>query len=478
MKSFLILFIFTIILSFSATSQFGKFESTQDKKGRFQFVNTETQEVIFKKCSSIKPISGDLDNTHELYKRFVIIKKRNEIYLFDTEQEKVMETIKCDSLTFREISDGYAPDQMQSDAKKKVIQGKTHSRKKNYNNLIFLINVATAETRGFYPDKLNIKYDRYRKVLIYDAYYFLLRNEDFENLHPILGDLQQYKNGYFSGKNAETGEYGVLNRNAEEVIPFKYIQLRHLHNIQFSAVDVYGKVGMIKEGDEIVIPFEYDCFEASYGSCNVHYRSLENGFYLMKKENKLTVIDSLNQEIIPPGKYDRIKHSKDSLLWIKCSNDLWGVFDMKNKQELISCEYDQMNHYGKYLIVERNEKIGFLKLQNGKLLTPLIYDAPYKEFKNDSTVYLILKKDGRKGVFATDGKEIIPCIYDDISFENNFLLIKHKGLYGLFDIHSFQEILPIEFSKINTYRKRIEKYQDTEIKKGKFKRDGTIIWNE
>src|SRR5690554_2615395 len=171
MKPSRITFLFALLLSFSTIAQFGKYESKQTKNGQFQFINTETQETLYNNCTSINPITSDFSQTNDLYKRFILIQKKSNTYLFDTKQDKTVETINCDSLSFHEIPDWWPTDEMKSNVKKKVIQGKTHSKRKKYNTLTFLINVETAETRGFYPEELNVKYDINRKVLLYGVSY-------------------------------------------------------------------------------------------------------------------------------------------------------------------------------------------------------------------------------------------------------------------------------------------------------------------
>lgn len=473
-RYYALLFFITPIFLLGQTEQY---EQKLDAKGKYQLVDVKSGTVLFDKCASIKSLTGDFTNTDESYKKILLIKQGKHLIIFDSNAGKTVESIKCDSITFYEVRDGWSEDQIMSKSKKKVICGKIRSKKKHLNNLILLMNVQTMETRGLYPELLDVKYDRYRSVVVVEAGgYSILRDENFKNLFPILQNLRQYENGFFMGKNSTTKLYGVIDRNMEEVIPFNYMQISEIDNMLYAAKNNFGKVGMIKEGGQIVIPFNYNCIEESYTMCNILIKKLTKGFYLLSKEDKLVVIDSSNQIIITPGQYRDITYFKNKFVWIKSHGGLWGVFDLENKKEVISCEYEKINSFGEHVLAEKNGKLGVLDLYNSKIIVPLIYETNYKTFKNKDEQFYIFETGGRKGVVSEKGEQKIPFIFDDIISDKDYLLIKHKGLYGLYDKYSFKEILPIEFTKINTKQSQVEKLENGVLKKGSYTKAGEIKW--
>ena len=99
-----------------------------------------------------------------------------------------------------------------------------------------------------------------------------------------------------------------------------------------------------------------------------------------------------------------------------------------------------------------------------------------KLLKNKEEQFYIFETGGRKGVVSEKGEQKIPIIFDDIMSIKDYLLIKHKGLYGLYDKYSFKEILPIEFTKINTKQSQVEKLENDVLKKGFYTKAGDIKW--
>lgn len=459
------------VLSFS---QFGKFKIMQDSKNRFTLIDTTTNKVVYSKFVYITPISGDFENTNLQYNRFILLKKGKKTTVFDGIKGEIVTSIECDSLTFSEVEDSRFKVTIKSKTKKNVIQGTLHNKSKELN---FLLNVATAEIKGYYSPLVYICYNKNRDLLIYKISSLgILMDENFKPKYS-LEYLIEYDDGSFSGKGLKEKLYGVIDAEGMVKIPFIYQNLNRFNNAFFSAIDNYNRVGIINSENQIIIPFEYDCFDKGYIDCNQMCRFITDSIFMLKKGDNITVIDADNQTIIPSGSYKDISVISDNFLKIKSKYNLLGVFDLKKQKEIFPCVYENFELYNNYIIAVRNNRFGILNLVSVEIQIPFNYEKVFTRFKTDSIDYFIIEKEGRKGIITIDGLEKIPFVYDDISYKTNYLLIKKNGAYGLVGCKLFNEILPIEFSNIDPHNFRLEKIVGTELKKGTFNNEGVICWD-
>jgi len=467
----LFLLLLSPVLSFS---QFGKFKTTQDTKNRCKLIDTTTNKVFFSKCVYITPILGDFENTNQQYNRFILLKKGKKITVFDGIKGEIVTSIECDSLTFSEVDDSRFKVTIKSETKKNVIQGNVHNKRKELN---FLINVATAEIKGYYSPLVYICYNKNRDLLIYKISSLgILMDENFKPIYS-LEYLIEYDDGSFSGKGLKEKLYGVIDAEGKVKIPFIYQNLNRINNTFFSVLDNYNRVGIINSDNQIIIPFEYDCFDKGYINCNQICKPITDSIFMLKKNGKTIVIDANNQIIIPVDAYKDMSVITEYFLRVKCKNNLLGVFDIKKQREIFPCVYENIEMLDDYLIAYKNTRMGVLNLYSGEIRIPFNYESSYNYFQKNDTIYFILEREGRKGVMTIDGFEKIPFIFDDISYENPFLLIKQRGLYGVVSTTTFKEILPCKYSKIDTHNLRVEKIEGTVIKKGIFNNEGLILWD-
>ena len=95
------------------------------------------------------------------------------------------------------------------------------------------------------------------------------------------------------------------------------------------------------------------------------------------------------------------------------------------------------------ILVKKNGKWGLIKPLTGEMICDFIYDDisqtedDYNNGKGEITVY----SNGLCGRIDSDGKVIVPLIYEEIS---SYGMVKSKGLWGVFE--NGQEIVPCNYS--------------------------------
>ncbi len=163
------------------------------------------------------------------------------------------------------------------------------------------------------------------------------------------------------------------------------------------------------------------------------------------KSNKWGVIDSTGNEIIPPSYQEMIiipNNKKDVFLFVYDVNYETGEYKTKalnSKSEELFTQYDQVE------AISNQDKNNNLWYEEGVIK---------------------VKKDGKYGVINLDGKELIPCNYEEITVIPeiaNTIKVKKDNKYGIFDSEG-KEILPAQYVEVTNL--------------GKDSKDGFIIQDE
>ena len=143
-------------------------------------------------------------------------------------------------------------------------------------------------------------------------------------------------------------------------------------------------------------------FKDSYGNVVIkpkyHYaESFRMYRAIVKTRNKYGVINMLGDYVIPP-KYELIEYASD-LTYIATYAGKKGIITIVNSS-------------------------------TSKVIVPFKYDDI--SYDQSSDVFITLK-DGHKGLLASKGKEIIPCIYDDIAIHSQYRFIAmSEGKCGMY----------------------------------------------
>ncbi len=176
------------------------------------------------------------------------------------------------------------------------------------------------------------------------------------------------------------------------------------------------------------------------------------------------------------------------LATVENENGLWGLVDLSSGKELAPCKYQSISKFsGDYAVVSIDGKYGSID-KTGKEIIKLQYDG-MKIFPNGSAIVMLgnkmgfidssgqtvvdfgkydvmetflcvkenihVKNNGKHGALDMGGNELLPCIYDYISGNQDsygedcffYLTAQSNDLYGIFDTKGNQ-IAPVEYEKI------------------------------
>ena len=166
-----------------------------------------------------------------------------------------------------------------------------------------------------------------------------------------------------------------------------------------------------------------------------------NGFYWKKFS------------LIQPCPYDDIDYSAitESFGFADVSkNGLYGLVDYKLNEIFPCTNRTKIKQYsiGDLTFVKLNDKYGVVS-RDGKIILPCEYESI-----ETSNGYLLCKKENKWGVYTNEAKEYYPCQFQklklDVSGESMTMMVQQKGLWGLIDFYSGNQLLPCNFDQTSS----------------------------
>ena len=199
------------------------------------------------------------------------------------------------------------------------------------------------------------------------------------------------------------------------------------------------------------------------GSCDI------NGFYFIKKDNLLGLLDS-SYNLIIPIKYEKIICTYMGYLIAK-KNGKYGIISFKDKV-LMPFEYDELSSVSlsKIVIAKKGKYYGLISTEKKKVVTPFIYDeikdiyyergtggtdctfvnSGFNELCWDgyeiiSTIGFSAEKDGKHYIISPNGEKSTEGEFDR-EYHVKYL-IKLGDKYGV--IENGKIIIPTKFDRIS-----------------------------
>ncbi|MBQ4805817.1 WG repeat-containing protein, partial [Aquimarina sp. MMG015] len=213
------------------------------------------------------------------------------------------------------------------------------------------------------------------------------------------------------------GNYGILNSELKQIIPFIYesINIKNLKKESFIIAKKNGKYGTLNLKNKTIIPFKYE-------SINVFSKNK----FLIKQNGKAQIRDS-SDKIILDTKYNDIKKPDINENHIVRNDFNYGLINNLGKL-IIPTEYKNISNkkFGIYYYVSKNRLVGLFD-SKGKIKIPIEYKyfkivKPIKSSKITDVTRLIAKRNDNFGVIDLNNNIIIPFVYKSIkTIDRNIL---------------------------------------------------------
>lgn len=239
---------------------------------------------------------------------------------------------------------------------------------------------------------------------------------------------------YFVKKRTANGELeGVLNNQGKMIIPCEYT------SVYYDSEDILYKVskrnhegeleGILDVQGKLIVPCEYS---------SVSYYA-EDGLYYVKKKSAYGELEGVlnNQgKMIVPCEYASIYFREDDKQFcVKKKVDgeeQEGILDFQGKL-IVPCEYTSVYYYSEDKVfratkTRNGQELKGLISETGNIIVPCDYRSLCLAAHD---IYLVQDVNGKYGYYA-QGKEIIPCIYDNAKvFVNDHAKVTKDGVVSL-----------------------------------------------
>lgn len=148
-----------------------------------------------------------------------------------------------------------------------------------------------------------------------------------------------------------------------------------------------------------------------------------------------------------------IPESKTIYFETKCADGLLGAQSAKSKT-IVPCKFKIVWYSDGVFFAEDPQGYVSCYKKNGKCVIGLDsgykYITPFIVNNDDMVGYIVSKEETKYGLCNTKGKQIIPPLYDDISYfpGQRTFLVKKDTLHGIIDSYG-NEIIPVRFPELH-----------------------------
>lgn len=223
-------------------------------------------------------------------------------------------------------------------------------------------------------------------------------NSKFEEAIPLCEFQEQGGKPIFSeGLSGvlSKGMYGYIDKTGKEIIPFKY-DVGYPFSESLAAVCLKWKWGFIDKTGKELTKMEYD-----------YAYPFADSMAVVVKNEKYGYVNNTGKNVIV-CQYHR---GSDFHYGYALVSQFAKNFLINKKGQKVSKEYDQIIYmYKSFYLTFLNKKYGIINT-NGKEILPCKYkDVTWYNYEYN--LGIVIGDNGKYGLINNKGKYIIPCIYD------------------------------------------------------------------
>ena len=298
---------------------------------------------------------------------------------------------------------------------------------------------------------------------------------------------------------------GIVDKNDKVWVDFKYDDLWQLPGNEEQ--DVYktiraGKWGLVREKIKVggkndeVLPCIYDSIQVysttpklykyykgkqyglfgKYGNILLKavYDSVQRvGRYIYSSPSFLVTKNGLkglydaDGKVLLAPKYKRIEILNKRTLLGECYTDQgMGIFE--GGQMIVPAQYDEIisleRRYQEYrclLWLKKGTRYALYDGARGKLLTKFDYESVGRIIRETSLIFA--RKNGKTVYVNTQGKLVVPAIYDEVRcLRRQLIKVKKNNLYGILDT-SGKVMVPIKYDQVRYLRRQLIKVKKNNL---------------
>lgn len=265
-------------------------------------------------------------------------------------------------------------------------------------------------------------------------------------------------------------KYGFIDKTGTEVILPAFDTARDFCE-GLACVSQSGKYGFIDKTGQTIIPLIYDeawdfndgtvCIQSSghylfidktgketTAPSNNAFRKFTGDLIRVQKAGKYGFIDTVGHEVLPCI-YSEAQPFCEGIASIETEDDTRLLIDRTGREITPLSQYTYIDSFSEGLAaVERSEFYGFID-KNGREVIPCIYDDAMPFHEGMARI----QKAGKYGFINKTGCEVIPptCDYA-LDFNEGLASIYVMGRYGWVDRKGNTTLLPLSYDAVDEFR--------------------------
>lgn len=260
----------------------------------------------------------------------------------------------------------------------------------------------------------------YNRVLVYDSVLLLTKDEKYSFLNresrSLSIEYDQYKllptnPTIFAVKSNDL--WGFVNQSGELIVDFFYESIDYPPLRGYSLENKYikvlknNKLGLIDTSFNEVLPIEFSSISV--------YNLDKKDFFILTKDEKMGVFDDKLNSIIPI-QYERIFPSQGMNTFLVKENEKWGVIDLNGKV-LFPTEYLIVGVGNTTYTIHKDNKYGIYDIYLNEIY-PIELEGNVQSVYNfgENYSFCYIRKDGKMGIYDIDKKTVLTPKYDKIEF--------------------------------------------------------------
>ena len=212
--------------------------------------------------------------------------------------------------------------------------------------------------------------------------------------------------------NAQGTVYSILNKNGEQMTTQNYSYINYLYDNYFIVSVTGGKVGVINDKEEEIIPIQFDSIEKIEGTDYIITRLSENNSTQLYDKNFKQLCEMTNAVLKKEENYIKLYNETET-----------KYFDLEGNEKQNTEVFPNNEIYAK----SQDGKWGFVD-KSGNVVVDYIYD---KVTDLNSYGYAGVQLDGKWGVVNSNGEIILEPTYTfNVQTEPEFIKEYYKVQYG------------------------------------------------
>ena len=252
---------------------------------------------------------------------------------------------------------------------------------------------------------------------------------EYQNLYPLSRQLMAASN---LENTHQAEQYGIIDLQGNTVLDFEYGWLSMFNNqiIASKSIENSWRFGMINLSFQEVIPFKY-----------TNIKPLNNKFAIITEGNKSGLINA-SGEVVAAPKYHQIELQGNQF-----RGKLFDTYEIRNEQNqlLASRQVQSLQSATNGVILAKGGSSSLLIASDGKVIT----NQQHTDFLEFTDTWAVIKRDGLYGLVDLTGKELLSPKYKMIWIIEKFAgLQSSNGEWKLLNA-KLQEVNKRDYQRIN-----------------------------